>query len=155
MVFETLFLVGGDLDYGAVFGACEIGGFHHPFIEASEWFEVDEIGCLHKAEIVRVDAEDVVHYHPFVLANAFPCVWCLATAFLRVDLPREYVMVRIDFVRHSHSDTAGIFLSHKCGEKSSVRHRAYISVEHLDIGIGISEKRFRLGDECGEVGIGV
>ena len=132
MVFEPFLFLGCDLDYRSMFGTLEIGGFHRSLVKATKGSEMDEIGCFHKSEIVRFDAENIVHNHPFVFSDAFPCVWSFAAPFFGVNLVREYGMSGVDIVGNSYFDSCGIFLRHKCGEKSTIGHRTDVGVEHLN-----------------------
>lgn len=78
MLFEAFCLVSGYLNDSTVFGTCEIGRFHRTVVEMSDRNECLEVGSLDETEIVRVDAEHIIHHYPAVLADAFPDIGSLA-----------------------------------------------------------------------------
>ena len=88
----------GDLDDAAVLRCGEIRGFHHTLVETSQRLEGLEVRGLHESEVMGTDAEDVVHHHPFVLADTFPHIRGLTTLRLCVYLFGVIVVEMVDFV---------------------------------------------------------
>lgn len=66
-----------------------------------------EVGSLDETEIVRVDAEHIIHHYPAVLADAFPDIGSLAAFRLVVYLSSYIVVTCIYLVRKSNLDSPG------------------------------------------------
>ena len=86
MLAEAPGFVCRNLDNGAVLGRAEIGCLHRAsVVEMTERREGLEIGRLNEAEVMRVDAENIVHHHPFILADTLPGIRSLARARLCIN----------------------------------------------------------------------
>ena len=151
MFFQAPGLPARDRDHAAVLGRGEVRGLHRPFVEAAEGRPGLEVGRLHEPEIVGIDAEDVVHRHPFVLSDALPGVRRLAGSALPVDLLGVVGLVVVDLIGDHVLDAARILLRHIGHEIAPVGHRADVRVEHLDGGVGVLEHELGLGHERREI----
>ena len=136
-------------------GRGEVGGLHRAFVEAPDRGPGLEVGRLHEAEIVGVDAENVVHRHPLVLADALPGVRGLAGAPLPVDLLVVVVLEMVDLVRGHILDPARGLLRHIGHEIAPVGHRADVRVQHLDARVGVLEQELGLRDQRREILVSV
>lgn len=91
------------MDDGAVLRGCKVRGFHHTFIEVSQILEVHEVACFSESEIVRMDAEDIVHKYPLVFSDAFPYVGGFT------GLRLEIIPAWIVFIASVHPAGNGLF----------------------------------------------
>ena len=92
-----------------------------------------EVGSLDETEIVRVDAEHIIHHYPAVLADAFPDIGSLAAFRLVVYLSSYIVVTCIYLVRKSNLDSPGVPALHmslriRLPEEGICRHQAPVSL---------------------------
>ena len=102
-----------------------------------------------------LDAIDIVHHHPLVLADALPHVRGLTTFRLCIDLFGVVVVEMVDFVRDHILDAAWILLSHVSHEVTAVGHRTDIGVEHLDLLVGVFKEQLGFGLQSREIFVGI
>ena len=76
---------------------------------------------------MRIDAIDVIHYHPFVFANALPHVRSFAGFRLRVYPFRQVSISTVDIFRNS-------LFNARCSIVSNVKHVIFITY-FRDVGI--------------------
>ena len=84
VLFQSACFFSCDMNDGTVLGALKIVGLHYAFVEATKWGESLEVGSLYETEVMRTDAEDVVHYHPAVSADTPPGVRSLTGTWFGV-----------------------------------------------------------------------
>ena len=114
-----------------------------------------EVGSLDETEIVRVDAEHIIHHYPAVLADAFPDIGSLAAFRLVVYLSSYIVVTCIYLVRKSNLDSPGVFLRYICHCVSAFRKRAYVGIKHLYLFVRIFIEFLRHCHESGEIFVGI
>ena len=155
IIFQTFSLIECDMYDAAMLGRGEILHLHHTFVESPKWGERLEIAGFHKAEVVWVDAINIVHNHPLIFADALPNIRRLAAAIFAIDLLIYIIFVMIDAVGNHIFYAARILLSYVRHEVAAIWHRANISIEHLNGGVRIFKKELRFGLERGERLVGI
>ena len=136
-------------------GRHEVSHLHLSLAKAAQRCEGFEVRGLHKAEVVGLDAIDVVHHYPFVLANALPYVGSLAARALCVYLLSVVVVEVINLVANHILDAARIFLRHIGHEIATVWHGTDICIKHLNGGIRIFEKQLGFGLQSSKSLVGI